>query len=352
MRVNKHLHEVAGAVLYHTVRVDEHNLAGFFLGGLVGVASEHMACAGKGDMCFRFTEEEKALHRLPRTVPTPDRTDNDQTSNNDVGVIPTNFKAPLLAHVRFLSLGSHHTCVCHTYDKHVSTLLANLDTLRIVPLPESDVQLKPLCGDPEACLLFKHLKPRKLALRNLDDMSFHVNSWPKDLWGEDHLNELVWFIPTDFAVYCSAGMMGMADYFITAKRVKFIFSHEWEVWRQPVRWDVARRWAIPPHRFVAVVNSWTVYTGKEYTMYGLETVGFTSDALVEEFRRRFPDVPLRGDRLRKLVEDEIRTGDLQSAIGIWEYYDHHSPTDIAFKTMEEYAALPEIERQHEIDDGL
>ncbi|KAL1408041.1 hypothetical protein Q8F55_004838 [Vanrija albida] len=366
LRVSKQFHEASGKVLYHTVRLDGSNPAGFFLGALGG--DEHSGCFG--DTCQRFTEKDEVYNKWTSLLLQAEargelekaRRENKNrkgTSSADV----TNFKAKLLLHVKVVSLGSHHTCVCHLYGPHADVLLANINTLRIVHTKEKTAKLKPLCDDAHHCLLFKHLTPAKLVLRNLDDGDSHMETWPYDSkWYTEKLQEVVWVVPTDGHVYGEGGLIMTSDLFTANYEVKIVFNHSWEVWRQPPDSPIDRLFKsirlikapLSPHHVVYPVSHWCMFTNCTSIMYGLETVQFTpgADDLVGTFEVHFPDVHLDSDRLRQLVKDELRTGALQSALWDGTYEDPGYPEHMVYKTLEEYAALPEAERMYELDDGM
>ncbi|WOO78076.1 uncharacterized protein LOC62_01G001629 [Vanrija pseudolonga] len=373
LRVSKQLHDAAGKVLYHTVRVDRYNLDGFFLGALVGSGfAEESGC--HGDACRRFTERDKDKDKdinkttVENALPTGQgktrgQKKNAQKRKRKAAGRTTNFKAPLLAHVQVLSLGSHHTCVCHLYGEHVGSLLPNLDTLRIVPAPDTTYKLKPLCDDANTCLIFQNVAPAKLVLRNLDDGDSHFTTWPEgDHWNEGGLLEVVWVVPIDGRRHGNGGLISTAEYFFATAEVKVIFHDDWEVWRLPPGSQVDRifkamhlsKAPLTPSDIVYPASHWCMYTDPRNTICGLETVEFVPehDDLVSTFEHFFPDVHLDSDRLRQLVRDELRTGSLQAAFDQDEYEDNDFPKSIEYKTLEEYAALPELERLYDLDDDL
>ncbi|WOO78077.1 uncharacterized protein LOC62_01G001630 [Vanrija pseudolonga] len=347
----KYMHEAAGRALYHTVRVDKNNLAGFFLGALVGTRPEDSEC--KGGKCKRFADRIKPVAKVHEISSGVKKI----SQKSKVA----NFKAPLLLHVRVLSLGSHHTCVCHLYGEHVSALLTNVDTLRIVPAPKSAYKLKPLCDDSDACLLFEHLAPRKLVLRNLDDTDSYESCWPyNDKWNSSRLKEVVWVMPMEGKVYGDCGLMGTGEYFTSAANVKILCNDHWEVWHPPANAaglnprKTSTCTPVTPHQVVAPIRLWATFTNVNYTLFGLEAVQFKTgvDDLVRTFKRHFPTVKLDSNRLRQLVKDELRTSALEVALMEGVYEDPGYPDSIVYKTLEEYAALPESGRQYELDDGL
>lgn len=148
LRVSKQLHDAAGKVLYHTVRVDRYNLAGFFLGALVGSGvAEDSGCHGDG--CVRFTEQDKDGTKSPADNPAPGQgktrgqKKNAQKRKRKAAGRTTNFKAPLLAQVEVLSLGSHHTCVCHLYGEHIESLFPTSTHSVSYPLPSRHTSSSP-----------------------------------------------------------------------------------------------------------------------------------------------------------------------------------------------------------------
>ncbi|WOO78078.1 uncharacterized protein LOC62_01G001631 [Vanrija pseudolonga] len=372
MRVSQ-LHAAAGRLLYHTVRVIKGNLASFFRGALVstGVSEE--------SQCKRAAEAA----------------DNDQPRAH------RNFKAPLLAHTRVLSLGSHHTCVCDLYGPHAASLLRNLDTLRIVPTSVSRRKLEPLCDYEAICALFHHLTPRKLVLRNIDGTMWHRYSWPLGDWNAARLQEVVWVLPSNGRVYPDGELMDSGERFATpgVTRVKVIFHNGWEVWPAGER---QRR--LTKHASTLVIPEDVVYplaeickrTDIHTTVYGLETFTFHAgdSEMAEDFEERFPGEPLDNELLRELVRAELRVGAARDLIETDEYdgddedeeeeddddededegndnedEDNDNDDDdddgcnddfflkdieehIEYHTAAEYAALPEHERLYELHDGL
>lgn len=335
MRVSQ-LHAGAGKVLYRTVRVDERNIWSFFRGALVGTGvSEETECERDGAVS---ADDEPPAHR--------------------------NFKAPLLAHTRVLSLGSHHTCPCDLYGPHAARLLRNLDTLRIVPTSVSRRKLEPLCDHEDVCPLFQVLTPRKLVLRNTDGTKWHRCCWPEGQWNADRLQEVVWVLPSYGAVYGYGKLVDQGgERFGTpaVTRVKVIFHDGWEVWPAGQRRRRLPNGASSPVTPEAVIkplaelcNRTDIHT----TVYGLEAIEFhTGDSwLVLAFQELFPHTPLDDDDgFRQLVRDELRTGVLCHFIETMEYDDigyRNKEEYIEYKTMAEYAALSVHERLYELHDGL
>lgn len=159
-------------------------------------------------------------------------------------------------------------------------------------------------------------------------------------------------------------MISTADLFFATHEVKIIFHDRWEVWRQPPGSEVHRLFdamqlakaPLTPCDIIYPASHWCMYTEPRNTIYGLETVDFTTgdndDDLVGTFQHFFPDVHLNSERLRQMVRDELRSGALQAAFDEDEYEDNDFPESIVYKTLEEYAALPEFESLYELDDGL
>ncbi|KAL1408040.1 hypothetical protein Q8F55_004837 [Vanrija albida] len=328
LRVSKQFHDAAGKVLYHTVRIDESNLWGPFLGALAGLRPTEDAC-----------------RNLECDCPDP-----------SAPLSYSAFKPPLLARVRILSLGSHHRCLRWVYGEHVSSLLPNVDTLRIVPAPDpGDDDLWPLCDREDECLVFTNLKPRKLVLRNLDNRVYCVNGWPANQqWNVDRLEEVVWVLPSNGDKYGDAGLMNTGMYFPGTTVVKVIFYPSWELWQQapiPIEATIA---PMTPDSIVWPSANWIRRNIVHCTVYGLETVEFEADdedSLVSTFTEQFPGVQLDSDRLRQLVRDEWKTGALQAAFATARKVENIRPRHIEFKTLEQYSALRQSEL-YEVDDGL
>ncbi|WOO78062.1 uncharacterized protein LOC62_01G001615 [Vanrija pseudolonga] len=169
MRVNKFLHDTAGAYLYHTVRLDHTLFGPFFLGALKlhNQLSHCDWCDGEGGGTLACANSKSR-------------------------------KAQLLSHVRVLSIGSHTRKSCHEYGELAGALLTHLRTLRIVPTPASLFSLERYCDDSlsrHGCAFIYHIEAMKIILRNMDEHQtmYSVFRW-KTLQAHQ---EIVLVLPTD-----------------------------------------------------------------------------------------------------------------------------------------------------------
>lgn len=338
-------HNAAGKKLYHTVRVDERNIDGFFLGAFIGNISDTLRCVGAN-----------CTHSTDKTVVDTTNVKSSQVKTgppqNKQTTRSTNFKAPLLLHVRVLSLGSHLNCACPMYGKHSAALLANIDTLRIVSAPKSPFQLKPLCDGPRGCLFFEHLTPRKVVLRNLDNTGWGQSSW-SFRWNRNRLKEIVWVLPMEDRVYRPRMLRDASFPVPSTVEVKFIFN-DWEVWHASAAVQTSPHEPLTPYQVVGPMSFWTIST-VIYTLYGLETLQFQTgtDPLVILFKHHFSPAQMDTHSLRELVKNELRDGTVRKVGRVGGPEDHDLfHRNIVYKTLVEYAALPEWERQYELDDGL
>lgn len=358
LRASTELHSAAGKFLYHTVRVDSSNLPSFLLGARIGLCTDG-SCFADGGLHATWNSIEKTLASRKQSLPRH------------------NFKARLLAHVRVLSLGSHEGSMCIKYSWHARSLFSHLDTLRIAPTPVSAHKLKQLCDyKHRACPLFEQLAPRKLVFRNLEDSTDMLCDWPLNRnFCSDRLEEIVYVMPTNGNKYGAGELGDKGEMFFKtppARGVKVIYTDEWEVWRPfssqndplPAAAEQHKRrpWLLPSE-VIEVVRVWCRHTTICNTVYGLEKVAFRTgmhrqdpnydyDFLALTFYRHFPHTPLKDSSLLQLVKDELHTNTLTVARS-GEYYEGpRGHPGIKFRTLEDYAALPESERLGELDDGL
>lgn len=191
MRV-KALHDAAGKRLYRVVRVDSSNMASFFRGAQLPSSLR------------TFFWRSYAFTTRPTT---------------------TDFKTPLLTHVRVLSLGSHMPLpgVC---SHGPAGLLPNLHTLRIVRAPDSTgLRLLPLCGHSTYCRLVGKMSPRKLVIRNLDEREDYLPS----RWPARAPHEIVWILPTDGRRYRREATPNDGELaLLPTAKAKFIYHDTWE----------------------------------------------------------------------------------------------------------------------------
>ncbi|KAL1408037.1 hypothetical protein Q8F55_004834 [Vanrija albida] len=335
LRVSKGLHHTAGKVLYHTVRLDKSNMGGFFCGIWAGNASD---------------EDTGSVADGPSSPTLPAQTKNATPRH-------MNFKRRLLANVRVLSLGSHYEPVCRLFRYEAPTLLPCLDTLRIVRFPASMHSLQSLCGGHE-CPFFAAAVARRLVIRNLDARPPGRFGCPKRFYTDTNdrtFEEVVWVLPTKGKVYTKRSLIYVRSYFPKA-RITFLFHPTWELWEE--RPDLAassdalyKPLPVPPSAMVEIlVLPKDVVSPPMPTVIGLETVEFStndSDELVEAFATESPHLPLTPDRLHQAVRDEVSTSAFRLNKDPVEF-----PEDIAYYTLEEYAAFEASERAGVLDDGL
>lgn len=355
LRVNKHFHEEAGKVLYHTVRIDGSNMAGFFHGALAGTSlSEDSPClADSVDDCHRYPLYDSDDNSIREAAALPSANGIEQPVPN---CSATNFKGSLLAHVRVLSVGTHHTCVCYHYGEHVAPLLYNLHTLRAVPTLQPDGTLGTLCDETHIdveCRLFTNLAPLKLVLRNLDDNRQFLYTWPYN-----HFNgykardiEYITVILPPTGPFYSAGRISLTEEGLGSdKWIKLIFS-PWEYWGKApsAAHESAATLGHPsPMDVILSVSS----SADPCVVVGLETIQFSAerDELVAAFKSRFPSVRLDSDRLRQLVKDELWNGALQEQLAGSLDFDYSHV--MIFRSLDEYTSLPGSARFYELHDGL
>ncbi|WOO78080.1 uncharacterized protein LOC62_01G001633 [Vanrija pseudolonga] len=339
------LHDSAGKLLYRTVRVHRSNLATFFLGALVGTRTEETGCSGAG--CTRFTHETVmylSRGKLQRQL----EQEEEEAKTVDSGANTTNFKAPLLAYVRVLSLSSHHVCACRLYAPHLATILPNLRTLRIVPAPASDHTLERLC-DARECAVFASAVARRLVLCNLDAHAGALSGWPLRARYDERppFKHVVWVLPTSGAGYAGRGIKFSRGFFGPTPHT-YVFA-DWEVWVPPAGWDLRRR-RLPPVNPSDVVHAiggaGDTCRSPSPTVVGLERVALRDYG--DEIGRMFAhSAHLRCDsaHLRQLVHDKLDASARDSNNdGITE------PAPVVFHTLEEYALDPES--RGVLDDGM
>ncbi|WOO78074.1 uncharacterized protein LOC62_01G001627 [Vanrija pseudolonga] len=357
LRVNQLFLAQAGPLLYHTVRVDQSNIQAFFRGVYVGTeGTEEIRMCNLLDgrsSCDRFSDRpESAAWEGPSLYAHARRTE----PLEQIPGAPTNFKAELLAHVRVLSLGSHHACMCHVFGQCIGPLLKRLDTLRIVHTPATPITVNVICDNGYYCPLFDSMRPRKLVFRNVgQEPLFCCQGWNHE-WKQDTLEELVHVLPTDGAVYrnhIGRSLVAMAKF---NHHAKVIFDSQWEVWTDPVRPDTITSGIGRPAHPIDVIDC--LVDLESSSIYGLDGVHFTkgisSDIdqceLVTEFQLAYPHESTTSERLRQLVKDEIKRPVYWAGLIGEEVLDQLKPFE--FHTLAEYALLPVEERRFELDDGL
>lgn len=367
LRVNKTFHQVAGAILYHTVRVDGHNMKKFFLGAFVGtdIEEDDLECSLlRGEQCTRFTKPEGTVISESETLVLPTSTQQTQVDGAPSPadhrlspLCPTNFKAPLLALVRVLSLGSHHSCLCHVYGETIGPLLKTLDTLRIVPAPLTACTLDTVCDDHNYCPLFDSLRPRKVVFRNVGEHRVFCGQGSEEAWNKQRLEEVVDILPTDGRAYRNDTVDSLQDVPCFNRASKILFHSGWEVWQSsanavPNNSD-DQRIPVRPVDLIQPLKSDAVGF-----MFGLETVELDGGGpqpadecpIVNAFRHVHPHEPTTSDRLRQLVKDEIMTGSIWGVAFGNDGWDQQDP--FLYKTIADYEHLLVQERRFEVDDGL
>lgn len=357
LRVNKLFFEQAGPLLYHTVRVNQSNIQAFFRGAYVGTGtSEEIRSCDLLDgrsSCDRFSERpESEAWEGPSMFAQARRT---EPLAQNPGA-PRNFKAELLAHVRVLSLGSHHACMCHVYGVSIGPLLKHLDTLRIVHTPTTPIVVDDICDNGYYCPLFDSMKPRKLVFRNVGHKPlFSCQGW-HEKWREDTLEEVVSVLPTNGSAYrndLGRSLVGIAKH---NQNNKVLFDSQWEVWTDSASPDTSSSDLGRPAHPIDVVDG--LVDLESGSIYGVEAVDFSkglpSDIdkceLVTEFERVYPNEPTTPERLRQLVQDDIRHPKLWASLISAQVLEQPKP--ITYHTRAEYALLPVEERRFELEDGL
>ncbi|KAL1408036.1 hypothetical protein Q8F55_004833 [Vanrija albida] len=343
LRVSMQFHESAGKALYHTVRIDGFNLAGFFLGALVG-GNTNDGSGSMGDMCARVTDGVGAS----LTLETHSKTENAQPAEKKT---PPNFKLALLANVRILSLGSHCGGACHLYGPQAPALLPHLDTLRIVPAPASPSRLQRLCDDRRGCKLFAAATARRVVLRNVIGENIAPSGWPRRLRSDTApYDEVVWVLPTNGQRYTQNGLHPGFKARIHTALTTFIFHHNWELWRTPQSFapfvGPSENSVTPlyPSRLVRFIRRAPLTSAEQLAVIGLETVQFY-DHDIDNINH-----PTQA-RLRQAVREDVRAGVPQSDQPSSEFNDGRRAERITFRTLNEYAELDAMGRGV-LDDGL
>ncbi|WOO78059.1 uncharacterized protein LOC62_01G001612 [Vanrija pseudolonga] len=323
----KSLHDVAGAQLYHTVRLDAGSIEAFF--------------------------------RVATAPPDPHGSIAPALNLRDTR------KGKLLARVCVLSIGSHASTQCAPYARSAA-LLTGLDTLRIVRMPRNRQALELFCHDGIEncnCKFLKTLSPRKIVLRNIDFLS-HGSTFIKfhNPSATTSLRELVWVVPNDHLRFPHRVKLRDGEWkYPSVCRVVLIFAAQWEDWRQPnntenlpIQWLPGEQ---PPLITDTVVAPMALCRNQApvhpHTIYGMETVVFQTaansgdiigdlNALATAFgvglpvTFTFPET--QGDALR------------EAQAAIVAQFDSVPPPPsggnwVSFKTMEVYSALePAVRR--------
>ncbi|WOO78073.1 uncharacterized protein LOC62_01G001626 [Vanrija pseudolonga] len=356
LRVNKTFHKIAGPILYHTVRVDRHNMKKFFLGAFVGtnIDEEELECGlMQGKECTPPTNERWDAEVGPKLLPTPPQEKQVEGAASDRPNV-TNFKAALLGHVRVLSLGSHHCCVCHFYGTNIGPLLKNLDTLRVVPAPLTPFTVDTVCDNRIYCPFFDSLRPRKLVFRNVGGRPVFLTREHHNIWNPSRLEEVVYILPTDGRVYRNETVKALDELIRFDVPCKVVFCRGWEVWGAlgdhalslvTVN-SAVQHVPVRPVDFIAAFLN-TV----EGTAFGLESVDFHIGGpltggecqITRAFQLENPDEPITSERLRQLVKDELSSRAMEALC-------EDEPLD--YKSLSQYHQLSAEVRRFELDDSL
>lgn len=343
LRVSRDVHDSAGAVLYHTVRIHGSNLEGLL------------------DGCWW---EDGLVERGQPDAPT--------ISTSRL----TDFKNRLLTRIRVVTIGTHEWYLCEEEEDPgfyrdayytISLLLRNVHTVRIVQSPKHS-HLRPLCLSTQTtCRFLTLLNPRKLVIRNV--------SWPgvcdySGYWrlshNATHICQLTWILPTsrpEGAAHCYfqfGHKYGPID--AESPVVKMVYHAGWETWAQ-----LPPPTSNSPAPIATVVRSFSRYDFIRFfckvksfakphltAVYGLEIVNFgegPNDPAVRRFKGHFPSETVTSDILRQMVKDEtvapsgLPASVLNSLLSI-------VPLNIqyTFKSLADYAALDPAGTRFELDD--
>ncbi|WOO78075.1 uncharacterized protein LOC62_01G001628 [Vanrija pseudolonga] len=352
MRVNEDLHNEAGKRLYHTVRIDGHNMAGFFRGAIEPDDVDSHCVVSASDDCKRAPDEDYFDTLYPPV----------ELAKH--GAERGKFKAALLARVRVLSIGRHHTCVCNYYSTYAKNLLCNLDTLRLVPAIDATPQPSTWCDDTEYyddhCRLLMCLEPRKIVWRNLgaNPMIF-FDAWPDDhLFNATNLKEVVVACYADFADQFLIEDVELGP----GTKVKVIFNCQWEEWApRPSRLydsdsDIGTEFRPPnPQNIVNSMIYWSSCYELPLAVVGLETVSFIGrGGLVTPPATMSSAEQVKNAGHQQFVKNALIAG-YRNKAQVQREEGNKAPDfegSVLFQTLDEYAALPESERCYELHDGL
>ncbi|WOO78061.1 uncharacterized protein LOC62_01G001614 [Vanrija pseudolonga] len=354
MRVNKHVHNIAGARLYHTVRLDRDAIVPFFLGAV----DLHDHDDGWGHLDCDWCGSPGGGAQLCAN--------------------PLSRKGLLLSQVRVLSLGSHDQYFCDEWGPIAGELLTAVDTLRLVPAPVTTVVLQPFCASSpayEECHFLANLRTvRKVVMRNIDQHNRGLGFLTSSALAS--VKELVLVLPTDphRSIGCEIFANNATDY-RREMELKFVFHGTWETWRSPPACCHPPK---DPSSYVnhycfgsyqAVVNGsfrplypfseiisplFGDFRGPELhtaTLYGLECVRLGDE-------EDFTWACRKGISLHQMVIDEVLTGSytVWDALGTGDWDDFVmlpiSAEGVFFRTLAEYASLNQKERMYELHDGL
>ncbi|WOO78072.1 uncharacterized protein LOC62_01G001625 [Vanrija pseudolonga] len=341
LRVNSTFFHEAGAILYHTVRVDNANWQAFFLGAFVNDWHSEII------YCQCFDDEMDDDDDTITTTLYPELEDYWPTERN--------FKVPLLGYVRVLSLGSHHDCLCDFYGKDIGPLLHQLDTLRLVATPKNPFGCHDLCDlaskvetwEAAICPLVESTTPNKLVLRNQGfDMGYYAIS---DSWNTVKLKEAVYIVPVNQDALNSNGSIEHVPYLLRAPFETIVFRDPLEEWH-PRNWGAHPAPKSDPLDVGLITETLDDYTteGTQATLVGLESVEFwIPPRLLGRVSAEQASSPaiLTPQWTRDVAMDMIRRG-------CREAEELATPNTFTFKTFNEHYAQEYHKRRFEIDDDM
>ncbi|WOO77998.1 uncharacterized protein LOC62_01G001550 [Vanrija pseudolonga] len=366
------LQHAAAKRLYHTVALEnDADIAAFFRGVEVGTPAGSMKCkwlTSKGKRsCEHLTSRppvtilmpnlllppvknsyeflyaeargdkpkgKNGQHAAPATHgPSPD----DDPADEWIDVPPSpspnarNTKAPLLEHVKLLTIGDHHMCSCAHYGPLVAPLL-NLQVLRITSNFDNYFQLIPPCDGTASCPLMTGVRATKLVIRNLDgyglplpQFNLFFGPWKAELraplasctWpAAEHIDTLVLVFPHHARRYCATNLVRIGQYFPNVPHIKIVFWNQWEGYTDD-DYLFAQLHAHVPARaedMVYPIQQILAHTSAEVTVCGLDDVEWAHDGdLLALLKVLAPDIDLRtlnDASLYKFFETEITTASL------------------------------------------
>lgn len=363
MRANYPLFLAAGRALYHTVAINGDNMASFLLGSRSGADADEMTdcpfLAGSPVRCRKhMKKEEDEEDEEEEEESEPSLIGNSELNKVEASLATTedgeeaspSFKETLLSFVRVLTVGSHHACVCHTYEE-AAELFTGLDILRIVPDSIDIFTLALTCdGNMHPCPFFTNLWPRKIVLRNMDVYGAPVPPHGESEWEVPTVEEVVYVFPTDGRAYNDgAGFMllGLGDLFPNAKSFKIVFYSHWESWDNSHSFTIALCGdpRLDPDMVVYPISSIAHYQDTQYTVCGLESLSLSDNGdIAGTFQRFYPRVQLDRPRLVQLIRDELRTSALQIALTEDVLESPDFSEHIQYQSMDEYLADTEGRR--------
>lgn len=329
------------------MRVDNANWQSFFLGSFVGTRVSETVLCPQGSVCEYDDGVDWSTFPVPSTTVS--------------GYAPSkhNFKAPLLAYVRVMSLGSHHYCLCEVYGRGIGPLLNRLDTLRLVATPKSPFDCLDLCDqiprgghkdepwEAPLCPLFKSTTPNKLVVRNQGvDMGYYCCT---ESWNAEKLKEAVSVLPANQDALTCNGSIENVPYLIRAPSETIILRDPLEVWH-PQDWAAYLAPTSGPLDVGFLTEILDDYTteGTQATLVGLECVEFWIPprllGRVSDERASSPAI-MSPQWTHTVPMDFIRRG-------CREGEELATPNTFAVKTFSEHYAQEYHKRRFEIDDDM